>query len=69
MVTTRDITPADFKAKRLLANHKQATLAAAIGCSEKTVRNFETERTDAMYSVMWESLARELKLKPARADA
>ncbi len=62
MVTTRDISPEDFKARRILAHHKQDSLAMALNCSSKTIRNYERRRTTRLYSVRWGDLARELKL-------
>lgn len=60
MVTAREISPEQFRARRILANHKQSSLAMALHCSEKTIRNFETKKTAALQSVRWEELAKEL---------
>lgn len=64
MVTTRDISPEDFRSKRILANHKQRSLANALKCSRATIQNFESGTTQKLYSVNWEDLARELRIKP-----
>lgn len=68
MVDARMISPEDFRARRILAGHKQASLAAALGCSRATVQNFEAKRVASLYSVRWDDLARELQL-PAKAAA
>jgi transcriptional regulator with XRE-family HTH domain len=65
MVTTKEIAPKTLKEARLRSRHKQSTLAAALRCSTSTVANFECGRTQRMYAVDWETLARELGLKRA----
>jgi len=62
MVTTREISPEDFKTKRIQAGHKQGSLATALGCSTTTIRNFELRRRKRLYAVHWDDLVRELKL-------
>lgn len=65
MVDARMISPELFKARRILAGHKQESLARALGVSRSTVRNFEARRVASLYSVRWDDLARELKLQAA----
>lgn len=67
MVDSRMIAPEVFKAQRILAGHKQESLARALGCSRSTIRNFERSRVKALYSVRWDDLARELHLAKAAA--
>jgi DNA-binding XRE family transcriptional regulator len=62
MVDARKISHADFRARRILSGHKQASLAKALGVSRSTVQNFEAKKVDSLYSVRWEDLARELGL-------
>jgi DNA-binding XRE family transcriptional regulator len=59
------ISREQFRARRLLADHKQESLAAALGCTRETIQNFESGRTSRMYVVDWAALARELRLDQA----
>jgi len=68
MVNARMISPEVFRARRILAGHKQESLARALRCSRSTIRNFERRRVASLYSVQWDDLARELQL-PNKAAA
>lgn len=57
-----NITPQTFKRLRLLAGHKQSSLAEALGCSVATISNFERGLTKRLYSVDFKRLAQELNL-------
>lgn len=63
MVSTRMISPDTFKSRRIMAGHKQESLARALGCSRTTIQNFERRRVAQLYSVRWDDLARELGLE------
>lgn len=56
------LTPEQFRARRLLAGHKQESLARALRCTTKTIRNYEKGKVKRLYSVRWEDVRRELKL-------
>ena len=68
VVTSQMISADRFRALRLLARHKQSTLALALGCSERSLRDFEKEKTGALYCVNWADLVRELRIKPKKMD-
>lgn len=61
-MNTRTLPPDVFRAKRILAGHKQESLARALGCSTGTIRNYERGRTRVIYSIRPGDLARELRL-------
>lgn len=63
MVSTTNIAPEVFKARRILAGHKQESLARALGCSRASIQNFERRRVSSLYSVQWEDVKRELGIK------
>lgn len=56
------ITKETFKRLRLLAGHKQESLAEALGCSKSTISKFERGLTKRLYSVDNKKLAEELNL-------
>ena len=57
-----NLTAQTFKRLRILAGHKQASLAEALGCSVTTISNFERGLTKRLYSVDYKRLAQELNL-------
>lgn len=63
MVDSQTISPETFREARKRAQHKQESLALALGCSLSTIRNFETGKTRRLYSVRWADLARELGIR------
>jgi len=63
IVDSTMISRDEFRRRRRLVDHKQESLAAALHCSSATIRNFEKGRTQRIYSVQWEDLARELGIK------
>lgn len=69
MVTSNMISPDAFRARRILAGHKQESLARALGCSRSSVQNFERRRVDRLYSVQWDDLAKELALSSSPVQA
>ncbi len=65
MVTQEEISPAKLRAGMKATRHKYLSLAAALKCSERTLRNFARGRTRHMYAVQMEDLRRELRLDQA----
>lgn len=57
-----NLTRETFRRLRILAGHKQITLAEALGCSVSTISNFERGLTKRLYSVDYKKLAQELNL-------
>lgn len=65
MVTTQQISPEQFRARRILAGHKQESLACALGCTRVTINNFERGRTQRILVAKWDDVRRELRLDQA----
>lgn len=57
-----NLTAQTFRRLRILAGHKQSSLAEALGCSVTTISNFERGLTKRLYSVDYKILAKELNL-------
>lgn len=62
MVKPLSLTPKTFRRLRILAGHKQESLAEALGCSVSTISKFERGLTRRLYSVDRKRLAQELNL-------
>jgi DNA-binding transcriptional regulator YiaG len=62
IVDTEMISPEKFRELRLAVKHNQESLAAALGRSVNTIRNFEQGKTKRLYSVRWDELVRELRI-------
>jgi DNA-binding XRE family transcriptional regulator len=60
IVDANMISAHEFKVRRQAVEHKQETLATALHCSARTIRNFEKGKTRRLYAVRWGDLAREL---------
>jgi hypothetical protein len=65
MVTQDMISPVQLKAGMKATRHKYLSLAAALKCSERSLRNFARGRTRTMYAVQVDDLKRELHLDQA----
>jgi transcriptional regulator with XRE-family HTH domain len=62
MVKPLNMTRQTFRRLRILAGHKQESLAMALGCSVSTISKFERGITKQLYSIDYKALAQELNL-------
>jgi len=65
MVTQEMVSPLQLKAAMKATRHKFLSLATALKCSDRTLRDFASGRRRAMYAVQMDDLKRELRLDQA----